>query len=1122
MARQVLPIVGAVVGYFAGSPQIGYMIGSMLGNAVDPQIIKGPSIGDGVQQTSKEGVPRPIVYGRGCVAGNLIDRSPIRKWKQRNRGSKGGPVHEEERISMTFAIRICEGPIGGLLRIWEDEKLVYDARPESQIVEESARYAERFRFYRGTEDQLPDPALEAIRDPGETPSYRGTAYIVFDDLDVTDRRGSVPNFRFEVEEEMVEPVADMGISLVTSGAVYDLDVESGDLSFSGYVSPGPSPGAFWLNQPVSNFNGSMFIFESSNSLTIYKRSDSGYDGTSLNLQSDIVRVLDISWSPTSDTFAVLWVDSESLNGSFYIDTYNVVSGGVVFVDRSFIVSADHSVHPEFFLKFSPDPSRVYFSLSSRGPVVIPPVPPVSQTGFVELTSGHISDPVFENLSRNIQGAKVDPGDKELLACFSTNRSSIGEFDITLISARDGVHIEDNLVSIDIGGIPFFGGRYPIEWASNSSGVFVSGIYDGVPGIYFCKVERTPSGGAYFDGPPVLASTYGAETHRVESLDRFSVYGQDYIFAQAAGRTVGEDNQVWALKEEGESLSLAFPPFVNPAGGDFNAFPTHNEDGNSGGVPVSTQATLSHVLTDLADRVKFNPDRLNLEEVGDTVVRGFVVAGTYEGQNVIRSLQDSFLFDPAEWDGLIHFVPRGKPVVAVINDEEHLVEEPVDELRENAREYPQRLELFYQNPDIDYAAAKAVAERLSDDYDLSGAKVVEVPVTMTVDEAWQVADMQLKVAWEEAKGQVTLTLPNSFDYLTPTDCIGFFRRGIGHRVRITEVTQQDGTLEVKAHYDRESAYRSDVVGLPVIPPTPPPSTIAGPTVFQFLNLPALIDQLDPLLHYYYGATGRSDAWYGASIQRRIDDDDFEEVSRVTTNARMGELEEPLAYASEHYPDTTNSILVRMYRDDDDLEAVSDSQLLREQNAIAISRPDGTAEIIQFRDVEDLGDRLFRLSYLIRGRLNSGADTHETGARLTVLDDVMSVSADPILIGQELEHRPVSFGESPEDAPIHEDTWQPPLSQVEWPVAELDAEREGDSLAIAWSPRERFGTDVNPIRSTNWQAYRVNVTDGANAVSVDVLQPNAVVDVSSMTGPITVAVSQVNRYTGPGPATILQVD
>lgn len=37
MARQVLPIVGAVVGAYFGNPQLGYAIGPCEGKAVDPE-----------------------------------------------------------------------------------------------------------------------------------------------------------------------------------------------------------------------------------------------------------------------------------------------------------------------------------------------------------------------------------------------------------------------------------------------------------------------------------------------------------------------------------------------------------------------------------------------------------------------------------------------------------------------------------------------------------------------------------------------------------------------------------------------------------------------------------------------------------------------------------------------------------------------------------------------------------------------------------------------------------------------------------------------------------------------------------------------------------------------------
>ena len=77
MARQVLPIVGAVVGAFFGSPQIGYAIGAVVGNLVDPVINQGPKIGETGAQTSAEGAPRAIIYGTAHVTGNVIVSGPL-------------------------------------------------------------------------------------------------------------------------------------------------------------------------------------------------------------------------------------------------------------------------------------------------------------------------------------------------------------------------------------------------------------------------------------------------------------------------------------------------------------------------------------------------------------------------------------------------------------------------------------------------------------------------------------------------------------------------------------------------------------------------------------------------------------------------------------------------------------------------------------------------------------------------------------------------------------------------------------------------------------------------------------------------------------------------------------
>ncbi|MEI4260682.1 hypothetical protein V8352_02780 [Roseovarius sp. D0-M9] len=54
------------------------------------------------------------------------------------------------------------------------------------------------RIYAGTRDQLPDPKIEAVEGTGTVPAYRGTAYVVIEDLELSQFGNRVPQFTFEV------------------------------------------------------------------------------------------------------------------------------------------------------------------------------------------------------------------------------------------------------------------------------------------------------------------------------------------------------------------------------------------------------------------------------------------------------------------------------------------------------------------------------------------------------------------------------------------------------------------------------------------------------------------------------------------------------------------------------------------------------------------------------------------------------------------------------------------------------------------------------------------------------------------------------------------------------------
>jgi len=207
MARQGLALAGGVIGGYFGGPvgaQIGFAIGSAIGGMVDPEKIPGPKLGEIPFQTGRDGVPIPVGWGICHTAGNIMQKNAIQEIEKEEKGGKGGgPVIISTHYYRTFAIGIMRsitGPIAGILRIWENDKLVYDKRATPAIaIADTNAFAAGIRIYFGDDAQTPDPDLEAEWGVGNCPYYRGLPYIVFVDKDLTDFAGAIPQYRFEIQ-----------------------------------------------------------------------------------------------------------------------------------------------------------------------------------------------------------------------------------------------------------------------------------------------------------------------------------------------------------------------------------------------------------------------------------------------------------------------------------------------------------------------------------------------------------------------------------------------------------------------------------------------------------------------------------------------------------------------------------------------------------------------------------------------------------------------------------------------------------------------------------------------------------------------------------------------------------
>jgi len=212
MATIVLSALGAAAGASLGggilglsSVVIGRAVGATLGRVIDQSIL---GAGSQAVETGKverfrltgasEGTPVSQVFGRCRMSGQVIWASRFQEKTETSGGGKGapsGPRTTSFSYCLSMAIALCEGEISRIGRVWIDgaEASVGDLN---------------IRVYTGTEDQLPDPKIEAVEGAGNVPAYRGIAYVVIEDLELAPYGNRVPQFSFEVIRPEPEAAGD--------------------------------------------------------------------------------------------------------------------------------------------------------------------------------------------------------------------------------------------------------------------------------------------------------------------------------------------------------------------------------------------------------------------------------------------------------------------------------------------------------------------------------------------------------------------------------------------------------------------------------------------------------------------------------------------------------------------------------------------------------------------------------------------------------------------------------------------------------------------------------------------------------------------------------------------------
>jgi Gene Transfer Agent (GTA)-like protein/putative tail protein len=197
-------IGGSILG--VGAATIGGAIGSFAGSMIDSWIVSSLAPGQRIEgarlenltiTTSTEGAIIPRLYGRMRIGGNIIWATDFTETVNTTtqgggKGGGGGVTTTAYLYTASFAVALCEGEISGIGRIWADGKPL-DLKDLT------------WRIYKGDEAQQPDPSIETKMGIGNAPAYRGTAYVMFEELPLEQFGNRIPQLSFEVFRSLTDP-----------------------------------------------------------------------------------------------------------------------------------------------------------------------------------------------------------------------------------------------------------------------------------------------------------------------------------------------------------------------------------------------------------------------------------------------------------------------------------------------------------------------------------------------------------------------------------------------------------------------------------------------------------------------------------------------------------------------------------------------------------------------------------------------------------------------------------------------------------------------------------------------------------------------------------------------------
>lgn len=192
MASIALGAIGAGIGSAFGAAQLGWSAGIEAGGLLDALFAPhNPPLRNLRISGSQYGSAIPYIFGKMRIGTNVIWATDLVEHTQNQGGGSAasmGAVNYTYTVS--FAALVSAGPLTAIHRIWGEDVLLYD---DGATVETMSSIT----IYLGSTTQPEDPVI--VSNVTNTPGYRGRAYIVFQDLDLTPWGQRMPQITVEAD-----------------------------------------------------------------------------------------------------------------------------------------------------------------------------------------------------------------------------------------------------------------------------------------------------------------------------------------------------------------------------------------------------------------------------------------------------------------------------------------------------------------------------------------------------------------------------------------------------------------------------------------------------------------------------------------------------------------------------------------------------------------------------------------------------------------------------------------------------------------------------------------------------------------------------------------------------------